>query len=121
MAWLAVLKYSPFVYSFAADILRRKVEALEPVLRLSDYETFLAGQTDSNPRLGKLAPSTRTKIHRVLLTMLREAGILNVGNGDSTIHRPVVPSAVVEAILDDDARWLAGFLVTDAEIIAMKT
>lgn len=120
IAWLAALKHSAFVFDFSAEVLRGKVETLDPVLRPSDYENYFAAQALAHPELGELKTSTRSKIRRVLMTMLCEAGILGEGIRDFTLRRPVVPPDVLAAILADNPRWLAGFLVPDREIAALK-
>jgi hypothetical protein len=120
IAWLAVLKHSTFILVFSAEVLRSKMEALDPVLRPSDYENYLAAQNMAHPELGQLTTSTKGKIRRVLMTMLREAAILGPGRKEFTLRRPVVPSDVLSAILADNRRWLAGFLVPDHEIGALE-
>ncbi len=121
LAWLAAIKEIPFVFDFAAELLRDKLAALDPVLRLSDYETFVDQKAVVHPVLGRLTAATRTKLRNVLLRMLTEAGLLlpgvrRPGNALGTVLRPVLSPAVATAIQDDDPRWLAGFLVPDAEI-----
>ncbi|OGG52262.1 MAG: hypothetical protein A3F84_09095 [Candidatus Handelsmanbacteria bacterium RIFCSPLOWO2_12_FULL_64_10] len=120
IAWLSILKYSAFVFVFSFQDLRGKIESLDPVLRPSDYENFFIAQAETHPELGNLATSTKEKIRRVMITMLREAGILGEGRKDFTLQRPVVPPDVLSAILADNRRWLAGFLVPDDEIAALR-
>ena len=119
VAWLSVLKHTPFVFAFSSEVLRGKIEALDPVLRPSDYEGFVVSQSVLNPELSELRPSTLAKLRRVLMAMLREMGILGQGK-DFTLMRPIVPPDVLSAILEDDRRWLAGFLVPDDEIAALR-
>lgn len=114
IAWLSMLKISSFVFDFAAETLRSKLETSDTVLRPSDYETFCSAKSVSHPELAAITPSTQAKIRQVLLTMLREAGILS--ESDNAIRRPVLPHDVQQAITTDDHRWLAGFLVPDSEI-----
>ena len=116
MAWLAALKYSRFAFEFAADVLREKLAAHDPVLRPSDYETYVDNQSMSHPELFQLATSSKNKIRQVLLLMLAEAGLLVQGSALGTIQRPVLSPAVINAVIADNSGWLAGFLVPDAEI-----
>lgn len=120
MAWLAACKYSAFIFDFAAQVLRAKLELLDPVLRPSDYEAFVTAQSLEHPELVELSPSTQAKIRTVLMTMLREVNILVPDRQDLLIQRPVIPAEVLAAILSDNRRWLAGFLVPDAEIAALR-
>ena len=121
MAWLAVCKHSLFVFDFAAMVLREKLAAHDPVLRLSDYESFADQQTVSHPEMGGLTPSSKAKIRQVLFHMLGAAGLLSKGQGIGRIHRPVLSPAAGQAILSDNPRWLAGFLVPDTEIPNRRT
>jgi hypothetical protein len=117
-AWLAVIKHAPFVFAFSVEVLREKLAARDPVLRPSDYESYVETKSLLHPELGELTASSREKIRQVLLSMLTEAGLLGNGRREKPIHRPVLSPAVVQAITEDDPRWLAGFLVPDSEIAA---
>lgn len=116
VAWLAAMKHSEFVFDFAAEVLRDKLELHDPVLRASDYERFVEGKTLVHPQLSRLTPSSAAKIRRVLLRMLVEAGLLAPGAALGTIHRPVLSPELRRAVTGDDPRWLAGFLVPRGEI-----
>ena len=116
IAWLSVLKHSPFVRVFAGETLRAKLEHMDPRLRPSDYEAFFEAEAIAHPELIALAVSTRVKIRLVLNRMLEEAGILAETGEKRDLVRPIIPPDVLDAILTDDPRWLAGFLVPDTEI-----
>ena len=113
-------KNSTFIFNFAADVLRGKIENMDPALRPSDYEGFIANQGPAHPKVASLSPATQVKLRGVLRNMLREVGILGPNLNDETIHRPIVPPEVQDAILADDGRWLAVFLVPDGEITALR-
>lgn len=119
IAWLAILKHSAFVYEFTADSLRTKLDNHDAVFRHSDYENFFQAKSVSHPELAALLPATQTKIQRVLKTMLREVGIMGQSPKDSSLQRPFLPTEVLNAILADNRRWLAGFLVPDIEIVSL--
>lgn len=120
ISWLAACKYSLFIFEFAADVLRGKFDAQDPVLRPSDYENHIASQSAAHPELVALSPATQVKLRNVLKTMLREVGILGPNSKNQAITRPLVSPEVQEAILADDRRWLAAFLVPDGEIAALR-
>ena len=119
MAWLAICKRSPFVCEFAAEVLRDKLAAHDAVLRPSDYESYVEHKSLPHPELARLTPSSKRKIRQVLLRMLAEAGLL-VSTRHGAIQRPVLSPAVIRAVTADDRRWLAGFLVPDAEIASHR-
>lgn len=116
IAWLAAIKHTGFAYEFASEVLRAKIEVHDPILRRSDYESFAAAKAMIHPELANLADSSRAKIRQVLLRMLTEAGLLVPGPALGTVNRAALPHSVHEAIINDNPRWLAGFLVPDDEI-----
>ena len=120
MAWLATLKHSTFLFDFAAEVLREKLAGTDRVFRYSDYETFLDTHALTHPELDELRESTRVKVRQILMHMLKEAAFLH-GRGKTVIvQRPPMGSAALDAIVADDARWLAGFLYTDDEVEALR-
>jgi hypothetical protein len=116
IAWLAALKHISFAFEFAAEVLREKLAAQDPILRLSDYETYVDHKSVAHPELTRLSSVSKSKIRQVLLRMLREAGLLGAGGALGTIQRPVLSPGVVRAVVADSSHWLAGFLVPDTEI-----
>jgi hypothetical protein len=119
LCWLALLKTTPFVLAFAADVLRQKLDSGDPILRRSDYENFFSSQIILHSRLGTLTASTQAKIRSVLLSMLRDTGILVPAGRENLIQRPVLSPEVLRTILAEDPRWLAGFLVPDTELASL--
>lgn len=115
MAWLATCKHVHFAFEFAAEVLRDKLVAHDPILRPSDYESYIEYKCLSHPELVRLKPTSKNKIRQVLLRMLVEAGLLAKGPVLS-IQRPALSPAVVHAITADSPHWLAAFLVPDLEI-----
>ena len=112
VAWLAAVKHSAFLFDFAGELLRGKLDLHEPVLRSSDYDRFIEEKSVAHPELAHLTESSAAKVRRVLLRMLRETGILQKG----IIHRPLLSPRVVATIREDKSRWLAAFLVPESEI-----
>lgn len=120
MVWLATLKQSTFLFDFAAEVLREKLVGTDRVLRYSDYESFLDTHTLTHPEIGNLKPSTRAKLRQMLMHMLTEAALIHGGRKAVLVQRPPMGSAVLTAIVADDARWLAGFLYTDDEVETLR-
>jgi hypothetical protein len=116
MAWLATQKHCSYIFEFATEVLREKLAAHDPVLRLSDYETFVANRSAAHPELAKLATVSKNKIRQVLLRMLVEAGLLCDGSAMGLIQRPILSESVLRVIVNDNRHWLAGFLFSDREI-----
>jgi hypothetical protein len=116
MAWLAAIKHISFAFEFASEVLREKLTTQDPVLRPSDYESFVEHKASSHPELVKLTNTSRYKVRQILLRMLTEAGLLTEGTALGTISRPVLSPLALKTITSDDSMWLAAFLVPDIEI-----
>lgn len=116
IAWLAACKHSCFAFQFAAEVLRDKMAVHDVVLRPSDYESYFENKSLAHPELAGLTNSSKRKIRQVLLRMLAEAGFLTGGAVKGEIQRPNLSPAVVRVIIADKPKWLAGFLVPEAEI-----
>ncbi len=117
LAWLAAVKQSAFLFDFAAEMLRSKLEIHDTVLRSSDYDRFCEEKSPAHPEIALLKPSSLAKIRRVMLLMLREVGILHQGDALGRIQRPLLPHTVTDAIRADHSRWLRAFLVPENELI----
>ena len=120
MAWLSAIKRIKFIFDFASEVLRAKLELHDPVLRRSDYDAYFETKSLTHRELEGLAASSRSKLRQVLLLMLVEAELLVPGTGLGTIRRNVLAPKVLHAIVDDDPRWLAGFLFPDREIGVLR-
>ncbi len=116
LAWLAAVKHSSFLFDFAADAIRPKIERHDFVLRESDYRRFIEEKTPSHPELVKLSDLTSGKVRRVLFAMLREAGILAKGEEIGSLQRPTIPHEVELSIRAENPAWLAAYLVPEYEI-----
>ena len=51
ISWIAAVKHSTFIWEFVESVLRDKLAHFDPVLRPSDYETFVANQILRCPEL----------------------------------------------------------------------
>lgn len=116
LTWLACVKHSGFLFAFAAELLRDKLEEQDAVLRRSDYESFFETKALSHPELRRLTESSQEKVRQVSTKMLRESGLLESGSGLGTISRPLLAPEIINAVAADDPVWLKAFLMTDSEI-----
>lgn len=119
MTWLASCKHITFASDFTVEILREKWMAQDPVLRPSDYEEFIRLKSVSHAELSSLTEKSQQKVRQMVFHMLKEAGLLIKGESWGIIQRPVLSTRVQGAVVMDDPRWLAMFLVPDAEITAL--
>ena len=113
LSWLATIKRYSFLRDVAVEVVRSKIEQRDAVLRPADYELFLEEKSASHPEIDSLSPSTRGKVRRVVLRMLREVGILSRGPEFGTLRPPLIPPEVEAVVRADDPRNLAAFLVPD--------
>ena len=120
LSWLAAMKHSAFLFDFAADVLRDKLASLDRSLRYSDYETYVESRTTAHAEVARLSDSSRNKVRQILMNMLVEAGLVVSQGKIATVQRPPLSPAVRDAVVADDPIWLAGFLLTDAEIEALR-
>ena len=115
MAWLAALKHVVFAFEFAAEVLREKLAAQDPILRHSDYETYVDDKSVSHPELARLTAHRRAKSGRFFCACSQKRACL-VKAPHGNYPTSVLSPAVLHAITSDSPRWLAGFLVPDTEI-----
>lgn len=121
MTWLGVVKTYTFAAELAAEVLRQKLDSGDPVLRPSDYETYVEEKAAKHPEIGTLTVSSRDKIRRVLMRMLAEASLIGPeSRGTRPIQRPVLSPQATTLIAADDPGWLATFLVPDREIAHLR-
>ena len=121
IAWLAACKHIRFVYDFTIEILRDKLTSRDPVLRRSDYETFVENKSIAHPELAALTTSSKGKVRQILLLMLIEAGLLVKGEALGIIQRANLSPVIVHAITSDSPHWLEIFLIPYSEIPSRQT
>ena len=114
MAWLAVLKRIEIAVELSRDLLLDKLQASDPVLRRSDMVCFYEACEQQHPELKTLSPSSEKKVRSALLSMARDAGLLEGKANRSgllgTVQRPSLsPQAL--ALIGNDSDLRAGFLL----------
>ncbi len=114
MAWLAVLKRIQLTVELTRDLLLDKLEGSDALLRRSDMTGFYEASEQLHPELQALSVSSQKKVRSTVLSMLREAGLLegkaNRSGQLGTVQRPSLsPQAL--ALIGDDPDLRAGFLL----------
>ena len=114
MAWLAALKRIEVAVELTRDLLLDKLQASDPVLRRSDMAGFYEACEQQHPELKTLSPSSEKKVRSALLSMVRDAGLLEGKANRSgllgTVQRPSLsPQAL--ALIGNDSDLRAGFLL----------
>lgn len=116
LAWLAAVKNSSLLFEFASEALRSKMEVHDTNLRDSDWERFIDEQKSHHTEIAEFSSTTLGKMKRVVLAMLREVEILQSGPTLGVLNRPVLSPDFEKITREDNPKWLAAFLVPDAEI-----
>jgi len=116
LAWLAAVKNSSLLFEFASEALRSKMEVHDTNLRDSDWERFIDEQKSHHTEIAEFSSTTLGKMKRVVLAMLREVEILQNGPTLGVLNRPVLSPDFEKITREDNPKWLAAFLVPDAEI-----
>lgn len=114
MAWLAVLKRIQLTVELTRDLLLDKLEGSDQQLRRSDMTCFYEAAEQLHPELHALSVSSQKKVRSTVLSMLREAGLLegkaNRSGQLGTVQRPSLsPHAL--ALIGDDPDLRTGFLL----------
>ena len=115
IAFLAMAKLHGFIRDFAVEILREKVLLFDYKLTEGEYVTFFRRKLEEYPSMYKMSDLTHKKIRQVLFKVLEQAGII-----DSIKNREIQPQLLddklINAIANDDKKWLRLFFVSDMDI-----
>ena len=114
IAWLAVLKRIQLTVELTRDLLLNKLEGSDQQLRRSDMSGFYEASEQLHPELQALSVSSQKKVRSTVLSMLREAGLLegkaNRSGQLGTVQRPSLSPQSL-ALIGDDPDLRAGFLL----------
>ena len=113
---LAIVRYHPLIKEFLIEVVRVKYLLFDFYLLDSDFLFFLHEKKKLSPQLERISPATDKKIHRVILRILTEAGLLSEG-APRQILRPFLTDTFVQTVVEDDPGFLAVFLYADADIL----
>ena len=91
MTWLGVLKRIKLIKELSHELLLEKIEGSDPILRRSDMAEFYKKKEKQFLEFKNLSDTSRKRINSVVLSMLREMGLLvgkSQNNGDfGTLQR----------------------------------
>ena len=112
LAYLSVVKSYPIVYEFVTEVLRNKYLSFDRFFYESDWRNFLEMKKEQYDILAAKSDSTLRKIRQVILSIMKETGILE----DTIIERPYLPVEFTQLVCQDNPQWLAAFLWSDTDI-----
>ena len=114
MTWLGVLKRIKLIKELSHELLLEKIEGSDPILRRSDIADFYKKKEKQFSEFKNLSDTSHKRIHSVVLSMLREMGLL-VGksqkNGDLGTLQRYNLSTQSRELIDNEREIYSGFLL----------
>lgn len=120
MILLSILKNYLFLFDFIVEVVRNKILIFENTISELDYKKFLESKSMTHYELEKLSDTTKDKVKQRTFTILEQIGIIN-NVKEKYIIRPVLSRNCMKAIIEDDANYLSGFLLSPNEIKSFIT
>jgi len=115
ITFLACLKTYRLIYEFCSEVLREKVLLFDEQILPSDYVSFIESKQAGAGELNTISTVTEAKLRQVMFRMLVEVGMVDSVKG-MRISVPTLPRVLISAIIEDDPKWLRGFLMSDRDI-----
>lgn len=112
---LSCYKTYKFIYDFVSEVIRDKILLFDYHLLDSDYERFYESKSLLYDNLNTITPNTRYKIKQVMFRMLEQAEIIDSAK-NKNIQKPYLSKKLIKLIVQDDPRYLKGFLYSDGDI-----
>jgi len=112
---LGCLKLYGFIFDFISEVVRNKLLLFDYQILNSDYESFYESKALSHENLNTISEATKKKLKQVLLKILEQADLIDSVK-TKNIQKPYLSEALVKLIVQDNPKYLSGFLYNDAEI-----
>ena len=114
MTWLGVLKRIKLVSELSHELLLKKIEGSDPILRRSDMAEFYKKKEKQFSEFKNLSDTSHKRINSIILSMLREMGLL-VGEsktkGDLGTLQRYNLSTQSRELIDTEGEIYSGFLL----------
>ena len=114
MTWLGVLKRIKLIKELSHELLLEKIEGSDPILRRSDMAEFYKKKEKQFSEFKNLSDTSRKRINSVVLSMLREMGLLvgkSQNNGDLGTLQRYNLSTQSKELIDNEREIYSGFLL----------
>lgn len=115
LTMLACFKLYQFIFDFASTTIRNKLLLFDFQILNSDYESFYEAKALSYENLNTISEGTQYKLKQVLFKMFEQAGLIDSVK-TKNIQKPYLSEELIKLILQDDPKYLRGFLYSDGEI-----
>ena len=114
MTWLGVLKRIKLIKELSHELLLEKIEGSDPILRRSDMAEFYKKKEKQFSEFKNLSDTSRKRINSVVLSMLREMGLLvgkSQNHGDLGTLQRYNLSTQSRDLIDNEIEIYSGFLL----------
>jgi len=115
LTMLSCLKLYKFIYDFLSQTVRDKLLLFDYTILNSDYESFYDSKRAVYENLNTISESTQKKLKQVLFKILEQADFID-SIKNKNIQKPYLSEKLIELIVQDDPKYLRGFLYSDGEI-----
>lgn len=115
LTMLSCFKLYQFIFDFASTVIRNKLLLFDFQILNSDYESFYESKALSYENLNTVSEGTQYKLKQVIFKMLEQAELIDSAK-TKIIQKPYLSEELIKLIINDDAKYLRGFLYSDGEI-----
>lgn len=80
LMWVAACRKYRILAEFAHEVLDERLRSYQPEIRVTDFDALMDAKGVHAEEIGRLAPSTRSRLRSGAFRMLREAELLDADN-----------------------------------------
>lgn len=117
MIFLSLLKLYLFLQDFVIEVVRNKYLLFDNTLSDVDYNKFFNSKAMTHKELNELSELTVKKVRQVVFRVLEQIDLIT-SLKDGLIIKPYLSPECIKVIIQDDAKLLFAFLMSDSEIKA---
>lgn len=119
VAFLSVCKSYGFIRDFVVEVVREKYLVYDYQITEGDYISFYRRKHDLHDEMETLTELTEKKIKQVTFKILEQAGLID--SAKSRIIQPqIIGFKLMNAVIQDNPKWLKVLLVSDIDIESTK-
>jgi len=120
LCYLGVCKTYRLIREFMVEVIRNKYQLFDYQIIESDYGSFYYEKSSNHPELEQLGESTQKKLKQVMFKIMEQAGI--IASAKNRIIQPQhLSEKLVEVIIRDNPDYLKIFLLSDQQVLQLKT
>lgn len=105
IAYISCVRSYRILREFIDEVILDKLSIFDHNLTDYDYQKFFNNKADQNPRIEKLADSTKDKVKQVTFRILVQAGIID-DIKTKTIIKPILDYPLQSILREDDLKYL---------------